>query len=114
MNEVSEEGAKDLLLEEICEYLPMTPADVEDWELNCNTRVPLFINTIGAWPNRPAAKSKIKNLYLAADFAKNSIDLACMEGAVSAHWRQPVRSSATAERRDHFRWFGCRRCGRGC
>ncbi len=84
LNEVSEEGAKDLLLEEICEYLPITPADVENWELNSNTEVPLFINTIGAWPNRPGAKSKIKNLYLAADFAKNAIDLACMEGAVSA------------------------------
>jgi Flavin containing amine oxidoreductase len=84
LNEVSEEGAKDLLLEEICEYLPITPADVENWELNSNTEVPLFINTIGAWPNRPGAKSKIKNLYLAADFAKNSIDMACMEGTVSA------------------------------
>jgi hypothetical protein len=84
LNEVSEEGAKDLLLEEIGEYLPITPADVESWELNPNTAVPLFINTIGAWPNRPGAKSKVKNLYLAGDFARNAIDLACMEGAVSA------------------------------
>jgi len=84
LNEVSEEGAKDLLLEEICEYLPITPADVESWELNSNTGVPLFINTIGAWPNRPRPKSRVKNLYLAGDFVKNAIDLACMEGAVSA------------------------------
>ena len=84
LNEVSEEGAKDLLLEEIGEYLPITPADVENWELNPNTDVPLFINTIGAWPNRPRPKTKIKNLYLAGDFVKNAIDLACMEGAVSA------------------------------
>jgi protoporphyrinogen oxidase len=84
LNKVSDEGAKDLLLEEICEYLPMTPADVETWELNSNITVPLFINTIGAWPNRPRAKSKVRNLYLAADFAKNPIDLACMEGAVAA------------------------------
>lgn len=84
LNEVSEEGAKNLLLKEICEYLPITPADVEDWELNPNTGVPLFINTIGAWPNRPAPKSKIRNLYLAGDFVKNAIDLACMEGAVSS------------------------------
>ncbi|HET8677069.1 MAG TPA: FAD-dependent oxidoreductase, partial [Blastocatellia bacterium] len=72
------------LLKEIGEYLPIAPADVEDWELNPNTDVPLFINTIGAWPNRPRPKSKIKNLYLAGDFVKNAIDLACMEGAVSA------------------------------
>jgi hypothetical protein len=84
LNEVSEEGAKDLLLKEIGEYLPISPADVENWELNANTDVPLFINTIGAWPNRPRPKSKIKNLYLGGDFVKNAIDLACMEGAVSA------------------------------
>ena len=84
LNAVSAEGAKNLLLEEICEYLPMTPADVEHWELNPNANVPLFINTIGAWSNRPRPKTKIKNLYLAGDFVKNAIDLACMEGAVSA------------------------------
>jgi uncharacterized protein with NAD-binding domain and iron-sulfur cluster len=84
LNEVSDEGAKDLLLEEISEYLPITPDDVETWELNPNTQVPLFINTIGAWPNRPRPKSNIPNLYLAGDFVKNPIDLACMEGAVSA------------------------------
>ena len=84
LNEVSKEGAKDLLLKEIGEYLPVTPADIEDWELNPNTDVPLFINTIGAWPNRPRPKTKIKNLYLAGDYVKNAIDLACMEGAVSS------------------------------
>ncbi len=84
LNEVSVEGAKDLLLKEIGEYLPITPDDVESWELNPNTNVPLFINTIGAWSNRPHAKTKIKNLYLAGDYVKNAIDLACMEGAVSA------------------------------
>ena len=84
LNGVSKEGAKDLLLKEIGEYLPITPADVESWELNPNTDVPLFINTIGAWTNRPRAKTKIQNLYLAGDYVKNPVDLACMEGAVSA------------------------------
>ena len=84
LNAVSKERAKDLLLKEIGEYLPITPADVESWELNPNTDVPLFINTIGAWPNRPRPKTKIPNLYLAGDYVKNAIDLACMEGAVSA------------------------------
>jgi hypothetical protein len=84
LNGVSKDRAKDLLLEEICEYLPIAPEDVESWELNTNTDVPLFINTIGAWPNRPRPKQKIKNLYLAGDYVRNAIDLACMEGAVSA------------------------------
>ena len=84
LREVSREGARDLLLKEIGEYLPISPADVESWELNPNTDVPLFINTIGAWSNRPRPKTKIKNLYLAGDYVKNAIDLACMEGAVSA------------------------------
>ena len=84
LNAVSKEGAKDLLLKEIGEYLPITPADVVRWELNPNTNVPLFINTIGAWPNRPRPKTNIKNLYVAGDYVKNAIDLACMEGAVSA------------------------------
>jgi len=84
LNQVSKEKAKDLLLEEIGEYLPLTPADIESWELNPNTEVPLFINTIGAWSNRPLPKTKVKNLYLAGDYVKNAIDLACMEGAVSA------------------------------
>jgi uncharacterized protein with NAD-binding domain and iron-sulfur cluster len=84
LNGVSKEGAKDLLMEEISEFLPITPDDVESWELNPNTDVPLFINTIGAWPNRPQPKTNINNLYLAGDYVKNAIDLACMEGAVSA------------------------------
>ena len=84
LNKVSKEGAKDQLLKEIGEYLPITSGDIESWELNPNTDVPLFINTIGAWPNRPRPKTKIKNLYLAGDYVKNAVDLACMEGAVSA------------------------------
>lgn len=84
LNAVSAEGAKDLLLQEIGEYLPITADDIEHWELNSNIGVPLFINTIGAWSNRPRPKTQIKNLYLAGDYVKNAIDLACMEGAVSA------------------------------
>jgi uncharacterized protein with NAD-binding domain and iron-sulfur cluster len=84
LNEVSEERAKELLLEEIGEYLPITPADVEQWEINPNVNVPLFINTIGAWPNRPRGKTAVPNLYVAGDYVKNAIDLACMEGAVSS------------------------------
>jgi hypothetical protein len=84
LKEVREERAKDMLLGEISQYLPITPADVEDWHINPNVNVPLFINTIGAWPNRPSGKTAVSNLYLAGDYVKNAIDLACMEGAVSS------------------------------
>ena len=84
LSEVSIEKAKDLLIEEICQYLPIRREDIESWELNANTDVPLFINTIGAWPNRPRPKQRIGNLYFAGDYVRNKIDLACMEGAVSA------------------------------
>jgi protoporphyrinogen oxidase len=84
LREVSEPRAKEMLLEEICQYLPVTPADVMTWEINPNVNVPLFINTIGAWPNRPRGKTAVPNLYLAGDYVKNAIDLACMEGAVSS------------------------------
>jgi protoporphyrinogen oxidase len=84
LNAIGEEVAKELLLEEIGEYLPIAAADVESAELNSNIGLPLFINTIGAWPNRPRPKSKVPNLYIAGDFVRNAIDLACMEGAVCA------------------------------
>lgn len=96
LSTLSKEQAKDLLFEEISEYLPITQDDVESWELNTNTSVPLFINTIGAWPNRPSPKSKVENLYVAGDYVRNKIDLACMEGAVSA-----ALESAQTILRDH-------------
>lgn len=84
LNEVSEARARDLLLDEIRQFLPITPADVTDWDINPNVNVPLFINTIGAWPSRPRGRTAIPNLYVAGDYVKNAIDLACMEGAVSS------------------------------
>lgn len=42
---------------------------------------PLFINTTGSWTDRPNARTNIPNLYLAADYVRNSINLATMEGA---------------------------------
>jgi len=81
---LTEEGATRALLGEIFDYLPIRDADIVDTVINTNVKTPLFINTIGAWPNRPTARTHAKNLYVAGDFAQNAIDLACMEGAVSA------------------------------
>lgn len=84
LREVSNQRAAELLISEIAEYLPLTAADIESWELRPNTSLPLFINTIGAWHNRPSPSTSLPNLYLAGDYVKNSVDLACMEGAVSS------------------------------
>lgn len=84
LRSLSAEAATAQLLDEIRAYLPIDPADIEGTVLHPNVDVPLFINTIGAWPNRPSPRSRIANLYVAGDHVKNPIDLACMEGAVSA------------------------------
>ena len=82
---LSDEDATKALLVEIMQYLPITEADIDGTPvLNNNVNVPLFINTIAAWGNRPVPRTKIPNLYVAGDFVQNQIDLACMEGAVSA------------------------------
>jgi uncharacterized protein with NAD-binding domain and iron-sulfur cluster len=45
---------------------------------------PLLINTTDSWKDRPAATTKIPNLYLAADYVKTDINLATMEGTNEA------------------------------
>jgi uncharacterized protein with NAD-binding domain and iron-sulfur cluster len=45
---------------------------------------PLLINTVGSWPDRPDAVTRIPNLFLAADFVRTHTDLASMEGANEA------------------------------
>jgi uncharacterized protein with NAD-binding domain and iron-sulfur cluster len=74
----------DVLMSEIVKYVPISLADVEHWELRSNVDAPLFVNTTGAWTNRPCVTSAVPNLFFAGDWVKNDIDLACMEGAVSA------------------------------
>jgi hypothetical protein len=75
------------LIEEIGQFLPIAPTDVKHWCLfpNSDPGQQLFINTVGSWPDRPNVKAtNVSNLYFAGDWVKNRIDLACMEGAVSA------------------------------
>ncbi|MBK6693891.1 MAG: FAD-dependent oxidoreductase [Myxococcales bacterium] len=81
---VDDDAAKDALMGEIREYLPIPDTLIDAIDLNSNVASQLFINTIGAWPDRPAATTKIANLFVCGDYAQNSIDLACMEGAVSS------------------------------
>ncbi len=45
---------------------------------------PLLINEAGTWADRPAAATRIRNLFLASDYVRTKTDLACMEGANEA------------------------------
>ncbi len=42
---------------------------------------PLFVNSAGSFALRPATNTGISNLFLAGDYVRTDIELACMEGA---------------------------------
>jgi uncharacterized protein with NAD-binding domain and iron-sulfur cluster len=68
--------------------------DLIDWFLDpaiqqlpsgeLTNREPLLINTAGSWHSRPEAVTKIKNLFLSADYVRTNTDLATMESANEA------------------------------
>ncbi|MGN2638179.1 hydroxysqualene dehydroxylase [Nocardia takedensis] len=58
----------------------LDPAIRWDGAVNGNDH-PLTINSAGSWDLRPGAATAIPNLFLAGDYTRNNIDLACMEGA---------------------------------
>ena len=45
---------------------------------------PLLINTVDSWSNRPEARTRIPNFFLASDYVRTYTDLATMEGANEA------------------------------
>jgi zeta-carotene desaturase len=76
--------ALDHILHEFRRFVPFEDdeIDTERLEIDRNAGRELFINDVGSWQWRPEAKTKIKNLFLAGDYCKHTIDVVCLEGAV--------------------------------
>ncbi len=68
---------------------------------------PLLVNRPGTLALRPTARTKISNMFLAADYVKTATNLACMEGANEAA-RHAVNAilEAVGSRYDRCRTFG--------
>jgi len=54
---------------------------------------PLLINTTGSLDDQPDSKTAIPNLFLAADYVRNNVSLATMEGANEAAWQAVKRDT---------------------
>lgn len=76
--------ALDHVLHEFRKYVHFEEDEIDKELLQIDRNVgrELFINEIGSWKSRPQTRTKIKNLFLAGDFCRNSIDVVCLEGAV--------------------------------
>ncbi len=84
LQQLSESAQLDFIFEEINKYMTIRKEEIVSKKFLSNYNVPLFINIVAAWSNRPDVKNaRIENLYFAGDWVKSRIDLACMEGAVS-------------------------------
>lgn len=74
--------AGELLPEGIVHSWFLDPGVVWDATAGRNANeTPLLVNTVGSWEDRPEARTRVPNLFLAGDFVRTNIDLATMEGA---------------------------------
>jgi uncharacterized protein with NAD-binding domain and iron-sulfur cluster len=67
---------------------------------------PLLVNTVGTWEKRPAARTKIPNLFLSGDYVQTDVDLATMEGA-NESGRAAVNAllDASGSKKPHVQMF---------
>jgi uncharacterized protein with NAD-binding domain and iron-sulfur cluster len=89
------------LWQQLCDHLPELPS-LAPTDCNVDTNLhygnvnpgsiavkrtndePLLINTPGSWANRPKARTRIPNLFVAGDFARTFTNFASMEAANEA------------------------------
>lgn len=77
-----------ILIDELRRYLPFLKDDeIERVDFQPHADHPLFATTAGACPRRPQAQTEIENLFVAGDYCQSTVDLTCMEGAVSTGLR---------------------------
>jgi hypothetical protein len=88
---LSKEEAYGEMLRELEKYLKFDRGDIDEVrsDLQLNTDLPLFMNTVGSWQYRPvpglyreAERVMFENFYLAGDYCRSSADIVCLEGAV--------------------------------
>jgi phytoene dehydrogenase-like protein len=84
LESVSQDVAVGAILDELIAFVPVIRReDIERIDYQPHLDEPLFMNEVGAWRDRPSARTTIPNLYLAGDYCRSHIDLVSMEGAVS-------------------------------
>lgn len=75
------------MIDEIQAFIPdIKDVDI-DWprvHLLTNVKLPLFLNTVGAWQYRPRTKTRLDNLYIAGDYCQSEADLTTMESAIQS------------------------------
>ena len=80
----SDDDLLSAVLDDLFRSLPfLRPDDIERVELHRNADAPLFMNEAGADDARPPSTTAYgTNLYVAGDWCRTPIELACMEGAL--------------------------------
>ncbi|ETW93102.1 MAG: hypothetical protein ETSY1_40695 [Candidatus Entotheonella factor] len=77
----------EILIDELSEYLPIGPKDIEHWHLQENVSAPLFLNTVGSWRYRPGTRTRLPNMYITGDYCRTPVELTTMESAVMSGLR---------------------------
>ncbi len=79
-------GEKEIISDDMLEswYLDPDIVNSEDNPHKNTNLEPLLVNLVDSWRLRPNSKTKVKNMYLAADYVRTNTDVATMESANEA------------------------------